>query len=95
MKEPLSQAEARKLLSNILRSGLVRWSSHAIREMANDQISKALAVSILQFGRIWEPAEFENDSWRYRVHRESICIVVSFDSETQAVVVTTFRRKKS
>ena len=38
-----------------------------------------------------EPSEFERGSWRHRVKTNRICVVVVLLSETEAVVVTTWR----
>ncbi|MGC4119905.1 MAG: DUF4258 domain-containing protein [Myxococcales bacterium] len=94
MREPLAPAEARKALSWLLASpaSMVVFTSHALKEMEADGITQPEVLAILRFGQIFEPAEYERESWRYRCHRESTCVVFAFDSETEAVVVTAWRK---
>lgn len=89
----LQQAVARKLLSFILAEGEVFLSSHARQAMKDDDMSEQDVFNVLRAGRIYEPAEFERDSWRYRCHTERYCAVVAFDSASKTVVVTTWRKK--
>jgi hypothetical protein len=92
MNEPLSAPAARKLLVTILETGRVELSGHAVQEMAADHVSLVDVYGVLR-GGVVEPAEFERGSWRYRVRRARIYVVVTFRSETHTVVVTTWRKK--
>jgi hypothetical protein len=44
-------------------------------------------------GGVVEPAEFTNQSWRYRVRQGRRFVVVTFRSESWTVVVTVWRTK--
>jgi hypothetical protein len=83
MKEPLSAPEVKKLLRDILASGEVRFTSHALAEMAKDGVSTQDV----------EPGEQVNATWRYRVRAGATFVVVAFRSETAAVVVTAWRTR--
>jgi len=90
LSEPLSPTVVRSALRVILASGEVIFSGHAMREMENDGITQAAVIRILRSGTA-EPAEFERGSWRYRIRAEKVYAVVSFRSESSAVVVTAWR----
>jgi uncharacterized protein DUF4258 len=92
MKEPLSPPQARRLIQDILAGGEVVSSKHATEEMANDALTIIDCVNVLR-GGIVEPAEWENGSWRYRVHTQRICVVVAFRSEKRLIIVTAWRSK--
>ena len=93
MKEPLSPPQARLLIHEILASGDVVSSKHATEEMAKDGLTMVDCVNILR-GGIVEQAEWENGSWRYRVHSQRIWVVMAFRSEKRLVVVTAWRSKQ-
>jgi Domain of unknown function (DUF4258) len=88
--EPLRPADAKKLLRVILAGGEVVFTNHALDEMEQDGISQAEAIGVLRSGVV-EPAELERGSWRYRVRARQKHVVVTFRSETAAVVVTAWR----
>lgn len=90
--EPLREIEARQLLHQILVEGRVIFSRHALIEMANDHMIEQDAINVLRAGVV-DPAEWENGDWRYRVHTPRFCVVVAFDSETLAIVVTAWRKR--
>jgi hypothetical protein len=87
---PLRSAEAKKRLRAILADGEVVFTSHTLDEMERDGISQAEAIGVLRSGVV-EPAELERGSWRYRVRARRMYVVVTFRSETAAVVVTAWR----
>jgi len=90
MKEPLTPPAARRLIQDILAHGEVVSSGHASKEMAADNLTIVDCVNVLR-GGIVEPAEFENGSWRYRVHSQRIWVVVAFRSQSRLVIVTSWR----
>lgn len=100
MNEPLTPAEARKLLSKLLNAGApVRFSPHGLDEMVADNITTAEALTAAKYGRIFEPADYEKGTYRYRVHHGLIVVVVAFDwdDEGEAVgvaIVTAWRKKR-
>ena len=93
MKEPFSRNEAKKLIQAILKTGTITPTSHARRELANDDMSTVDAMNVLRAGRITEEAEWENESWRYRVHTERMVVVVAFVSEEELRIITAWRKK--
>ncbi len=92
LKEPLSPAEARSLLRVIITGGNLGFSSHALDEMEQDGLTEVEVRSVLRSGVV-EPAEFERGSWRHRVRTQRICVVATFRSEVDAIVVTAWRLK--
>lgn len=90
LNEPLPPAEVRKLVREILKTGTLRWSTHGLSEMAADRLENVDVVNVLR-GGIAEPGEWENGSWRYRVHTQRIYVVIAFRSKDVAVVVTAWR----
>ena len=93
MDEPFSESEAKKRIRAILADGtLIVWG-HARKEMAKDALSMPDVENVLWAGRVQEPAEFESGEWRYRFYTRKIAVIVGFDSETEAHVVTAWRSK--
>jgi hypothetical protein len=88
--EPLDPTRARQLIRNIIAAGEVRFSGHALEEMAKDNLTTVDCTNVLRAGVV-EPPEFERETWRYRVRTNRIYVVVTFRSETQLVVVTAWR----
>jgi hypothetical protein len=89
---PLREVEARQLLNHILMEGQVVFSRHALHEMAKDHMIEQDTIHVLRAGR-FDPAEWENGDWRYRIHTQRFCVVAAFDSETLAIVVTAWRKR--
>jgi len=50
-------------------------------------------MNVLRMGRLFEPCEMSNGTWRYRIHTDRFCVVVAIRSEDSLVVVTTWRKK--
>lgn len=94
MKEPLKSPNARKLIQEIRSRGSVVLSRHAREEMAKDQLDAVDVDNVLR-GGVVEPGEYENGSWRYRVRTDRITVVIAFRSESELVVVTAWRNKRT
>ena len=88
--QPLSTPDARTLIRQVLETGTVTWSSHALREMENDDLQTPDCTNVLR-GGVVHPPDVERGTWRYRVSTGKICVVVAFRSETEIVVVTAWR----
>jgi malate synthase len=91
---PLNQA--RKLVAEILLGGVVTPSGHAQREMLIDRhgpFAMTDVLNVLRHGKMQEPGELVNGTWRYRLHTARFCVVVAFRSETELVVVTNWRKR--
>ncbi len=93
LKEPLEPGKARRLIQAILEKGSVTLSGHAESALADDRLSVPDAINVLRAGVV-EPAEFEKDSWRYRVRTQKIVVVVAFRSASELRVVTAWRRER-
>ena len=93
MKEPLSPAQAKRVIQEILVDGEVAFSRHALSEIAKDDLTTVDCVNILR-GGVVEPAEWENGSCRYRVRSQKMWVVVAFRTERRLVVVTAWRTKR-
>jgi len=72
--------------------GTVRYTSHALREMAKDHLNEADIERALR-GAV-EPAEYENGQWRYRFHSQQIWAVVTFRDGQIIVIVTAWRASR-
>ena len=102
MDEPLSNGEARKLLTRCLDEGEVSWSAHALVEMAKDNLTQNDVLNILERGWMYgeRPAELEHGSWRYQFNTQRMSAVVAFDEDDDddgtviATVVTAWRIRR-
>jgi hypothetical protein len=88
--EPLPASEAKRIILRALASGDVRFTSHALEEMAKDGITQLEALGVLRSGVV-EPAELVKSTWRYRVRVRRAVVVAAFRSECAAVVITAWR----
>jgi hypothetical protein len=85
--------KARRLLREIIRSGVVTYSHHVREQMIARGVSAQDVENTLRAGLV-EPSEFERGSWRHRVKTNTICVVVTIFSEETALVVTTWRIRR-
>jgi hypothetical protein len=86
-------AKARKLLREVVASGVLTYSDHAKNEMVKDKLTTQDIVNVLRAGVV-EPSEFERGSWRHRVKTNTLCVIVVLASEREAVVVTAWRIRR-
>lgn len=91
MNEPLSPDAATALIKRILREGDVAWPKHATDALAKRDLETVDCVNVMRAGRVQQAADFEQNTWRYRIQTNRICVVVAFRSETELVVVTAWR----
>lgn len=91
--EPLKPPDAKQLAREIVENGVVEFSGHANKEMANDDLHTTDCLNLLRAG-IYSPPELINGEWRYRVATQRICVVFAFVSETRMRVVTAWRFKQ-
>ena len=94
VEQELQPAQARKLLSHVLRAGEVIFTKHALDALADDGRSERDALNVMRGGRIHEPGEWKDDLWRYRVHTARMCVVVGFETTTMTIVVTAWEKKR-
>lgn len=92
MKEPLSPAQVRTCLNQILDAGRVTFSTHVEDMMKARKVSLQDLLAVLRGGAV-RPGEFENGSWRYQVRSGKSTVVVTFRSEMWVVCVTTWRNR--
>jgi hypothetical protein len=92
MKEPLEPGRAKSLLVALLEDGTVEYSPHARKEMAADNITEGEVMGVLR-GGVVEPGEQERGSWRYRIRRSRVYVVITFRTESWTVVVTAWRNR--
>ena len=92
MKEPYEPGQARRLLSINLAGGAQRETVHFREELAKDGLTMLEAMQILKEGRIYEPAELVNATWRYRVQHPSGCVVIAFGPRF-LTLVTIWRKR--
>jgi hypothetical protein len=90
LNEPLTPPEAKRIILRALASGDVRFTTHALTEMAKDGITQLEALGILRSGVV-EPGELVKATWRYRVRVRQAIVVTAFRAECSAVVVTAWR----
>jgi hypothetical protein len=80
--QKLNRHEARKLIAKIMTNSpeCVRFSSHALRELANDSLTTTDALNVLKSpdSKIHQEGEFANGSYRYRLETSILLIVVAF-----------------
>ena len=90
----LGKIQAQKLIKRILTesTSLIAFTSHARKEMAADSMDALDVLNVLRAGHVFEDGEFENWSWRFRIHTERFCVVAAFRKPHQLVVVTAWRK---
>jgi hypothetical protein len=90
--EPLRPHEAKPLARQILEDGIFTVSPHARDECQKDRLTDVDLVNVIRAG-VYEEAEFENSSWRYRIRTARMLVVIRFESETELEVVTAWRNR--
>ena len=92
LTEPLDNTKAKRVILEILQSGAVSFTGHALEALAEDNMTTVDATNVLRGGWVEFP-ECERGSWRYRVRTRQMMVVVCFRSETHLAVVTAWRIK--
>ena len=93
MAEPLAPGAAKKLISEILRTGRFIYSRHAKDELVADDLTTVDCENVLR-GGVVRPGELEHGTWRYRVETSRITVVVAFRSQHELVIVTAWRIRR-
>jgi hypothetical protein len=91
VNDPLKPPDAKNLAREIMKTGMFGFSGHAEEEMAKDGLQATDCLNVLRAGS-YEPAEYINGEWRYRVATSRICVVLTFKSDTRLRVVTVWRK---
>ena len=81
---------ARRRIRNIIDNGVVVWTEHVMRRLAERQLTTVDCVNVLRAGQVGVP-EFDGRTWRYPVSGGWITVVVAFRSELKLVVITAWR----
>ena len=69
------------------------FTQHVLEErMPERGITEAEVFSCLLRGFCGENITFERWTWRYPIETPGLTVVVAFDSETLAIVITAWRR---
>ena len=90
MDEPLAPEAVKRLIREILKSGRFAYSKHAKDAMLDDDLTTVDCENVLR-GGVVRPGEREHGTWRYRVETNKITVVITFRSQRELVVVTTWR----
>ena len=93
LDEPLSPLRAKQLMGQILASGRVVPSRHALDELAKDDMDMQDVINVVRGGAV-DPADLVDGTWRYRVRTQRMAVVVAFRSETEMRIVTAWRYKR-
>lgn len=90
LDEPIERALVRKLIREILRSGEVILTSHASEQLEGRDLELSDCLNVLRGG--WcDFEEFVNETWRYRIVTQKMCVVIAFDSQEALAIVTAWR----
>ena len=92
LNEPVPPDAARRLIHEILRTGIFSYSKHAKDEMLADDLTIVDCENVLRGGAV-HPGEHEKGTWRYRVETRRMTVVVAFRSASRLVVITAWRSK--
>lgn len=90
-REPLSPADATRLVKHIVLTGSVLWWDHALAAMADDKMTTPDVLNVLRAGFSNELADYKENCWRYRMRTARFVVVVTFESATELSVVTAWR----
>lgn len=93
VNDALTPPAAKRKIREILATGGVFYTDHALREMAADGLNKDDVTGTLRAGVV-QPAEWESDAWRYRVRTNRIVAVVEFLEDPDLMIVTAWRLRR-
>jgi hypothetical protein len=98
--ELFTRAEAKRMASRLLDLSALRFSGHALAEMAKDRLIEADALNTIRHGTVHRATLQTDGTYSYKLTRRDIAIAVSFrfdGSTAVAIVVRTawrIRRKR-
>ena len=93
--KPLAPPEAKRLAITILENGTVTIDpAHATPRMSERSVTMQDIENTLR-GGVCQPAEWSDRfaEWRYRFETSRFGVVITFEDEENALVVTVWRRK--
>ena len=89
--EPLSPPQAKLLIRQILKDGIITYvRPHAVERMKDRRMSTLDCENILLGGVVQEP-ELVNGTWRYKVCTPKMCVVIRFEDKNTLQIVTAWR----
>jgi len=94
-REPLGPVQARQLIRRILKSpdGRIVFSRHAkLERMVERGITEDQVFACLARGHCGPNITFERGTWRYPIETPALAVVIAFDTETMAIVITAWRK---
>ena len=75
------------------RTSWRQFTGHALRELKKDGMTVQRAYMVLRGGVVRE-AEWEHGEWRHQVQAGVDVLVLTFETETNAVVITGWKRRR-
>jgi hypothetical protein len=91
--EPLSNDDAKRLATTIVRSGQVDITRHARQAMLADRLLDVDVMRVLASGRVEFSEQAPSGQWRYRMVAGTVVVVFALVAEDRLTVVTVWRRK--
>jgi len=92
LSEPLGEEKVDSLVKRIMFSGSVSFERHAEEEMRKDDLGKIDIFDVLENGSCLR-SDLRDGSWRYRIQKNDVVVVVAFPSDNRVKVVTAWKRK--
>lgn len=93
LQHPLRNEDAKRRIAEILKTGRIGFSNHALEELAKDGLSTVDVTNVLR-GGIVEFSEEVKRTWRYRVRTSRMTVVAAFQSDEALTVVTAWRKTR-
>jgi hypothetical protein len=90
-RDLLTVAEVARLASVSQRTVWYDIAARRLPAVRKDGLTRVDVVNVLR-GGVVKPGEYERGSWRYRIHTIRIWVVVAFNSGTELVIVTAWRK---
>ena len=88
--EPLDPTAAKRLIQQILKSGSVTPSQHALDQLKAREMTMVDVANVLRGGYV-DGSEEVNRTWRYRIRTAHMVVVIAFRSESELRIVTGWR----
>ena len=92
MREPLTRREARRLIGEILATGTVGFSSHALDEPHKDEATTVESTNALRAG-VGGSGKWRNGPWRYPVRTARVAVAAAFRANARHAVVAAWRTR--
>ncbi len=88
--EPLDKVTAAQTARRMLDAGEYSVSTHAVEEMAKDDMDIVDAINVVRAGIVTHIDPIKG-TWRYRFSTRKMAVVIAFPSENALRVVTAWR----